>query len=123
MLLSQSTSFAALAGRALDSGAFTLSATASSGLTVSFGSLTTSVCSVTGDSVALLTVGTCTIAADQAGNATYAAAPQVQQSFVVSPAGGTGGGSADIPTLPEWGAILMGLMLLTLGMRRRQQGR
>lgn len=120
MLLSQSTSFAALAGRALDSGAFTLSATASSGLTVSFGSLTTSVCSVTGNSVALPSIGTCTIAADQAGNATFPAAPQVQQSFVVSPTGGTRGGSADIPTLLEWGAILM---LLTLGMRRRQQER
>lgn len=120
MLLSQSTSLATLAGRALDSGAFTLSATASSGLAVSFSSVTTSVCSVTGNSVALPSVGTCTIAPDQAGNATCAAAPQVQQSFVASPAGGTGGGSADIPTLPEWGAILM---LLTLGMRRRQQGR
>jgi hypothetical protein len=78
---------------------------------------------LTGNSVALLSVGTCTIAADQAGDATYAAAPQVQQSFVVGPAAGTGGGSADIPTLPEWGATLMGLMLLTLGMRRRRQGR
>ena len=73
VLLLQGMSFATLAGRALDSGAFTLSATASSGLAVSFSSVTTSVCSVTGNSVALLSVGTCTIAADQAGNTTCAA--------------------------------------------------
>jgi endonuclease/exonuclease/phosphatase family metal-dependent hydrolase len=119
VLLAQSTNFAAIADRALDSGAFTISATASSGLAVSFSSLTASVCSVTGNSVALLTVGTCTIAADQAGDSTYAVAPQVQQSFVVGPAVGTGGGSADIPTLPEWGAILLGLLLLTQGLRHR----
>jgi photosystem II stability/assembly factor-like uncharacterized protein len=36
-------------------------------------------CSVTGSTVTFLTVGTCTIDANQAGNGTYAPAPQLQQ--------------------------------------------
>ncbi|OIO01429.1 MAG: hypothetical protein AUJ49_07800 [Desulfovibrionaceae bacterium CG1_02_65_16] len=63
----------------------TLSATASSGLTVSFTSATTGVCTVTtGGALTFVTTGTCTINADQAGDGTYAAAPQVSQSFAVN---------------------------------------
>jgi len=63
----------------------TLSATASSGLTVSFSSATTGVCTITsGGALTFLTAGTCTINADQAGNATYLAATQAQQSFTVN---------------------------------------
>ncbi|MFM9916331.1 MAG: ExeM/NucH family extracellular endonuclease [Rhizobacter sp.] len=114
----QTIGFGTLASRAVDSGNFIVGATASSGLSVVFSSLTSSICTVVGNTVTLLTVGTCTIVADQAGNASYAAAPQVAQSFSVTAAGGGGGGDADIPTLPEWGAILLGMLLLTLGMRR-----
>jgi hypothetical protein len=66
-----------------------LSATASSGLTVSFNSQTTSVCTVsgpTGSTVTLVALGTCTIQATQAGNTDYAAAPSVNQSFQVTQA-------------------------------------
>lgn len=59
-----------------------LNATASSGLTVRFTTVTPSVCAVTSSgSLTMITVGTCTIATDQAGNVTYLAAPQAQQSF------------------------------------------
>ncbi|MGA2588832.1 MAG: Ig-like domain-containing protein [Bryobacteraceae bacterium] len=61
----------------------TLSATASSGLTVSFGSLTTGVCTVSGTTATLSNPGTCTIQATQAGNGTYSAAQPVNQSFTV----------------------------------------
>jgi sugar lactone lactonase YvrE len=64
---------------------FALSASASSGLPVSFNSLTTPVCAVTGTTATLLSTGTCTIQAIQAGNATYAAAPPVIQSCQVNP--------------------------------------
>ena len=37
-----------------------------------------------------------------------------------SPAGGGGSGNADVPTLPEWGAILLGLLLLGIGLRRQR---
>jgi hypothetical protein len=60
-----------------------LSATASSGLTVSFASLTTGVCTVSGTTASLTNPGTCTIQATQAGNGTYAAAQPVNQSFTV----------------------------------------
>jgi len=63
-------------------------ATATSGLPVAYVSTTPGVCTVdsTSGSLALLAAGTCTIAADQAGNGTWAPAPQVTQSFPVGPA-------------------------------------
>jgi hypothetical protein len=64
----------------------TLAATASSGLTVSFASQTTSVCTVSGTAATFLVAGTCTIQATQAGNGTYAAATPVAQSFTVKAA-------------------------------------
>ena len=64
----------------------TLVATASSGLTVSFASQTTSICTVSGTTATFLTAGTCTIQATQPGNSTYAAATPVPQSFTVNAA-------------------------------------
>ena len=62
----------------------TLSATASSGLIVSFTSATTSVCTITsGGALTFVALGTCTINADQPGNTAISAAPQVQRSFEV----------------------------------------
>ncbi len=63
-----------------------LSATASSGLAVSFASQTTGVCTVSGTTATFLTPGTCTIQASQAGNATWAAATPVSRSFTVDAA-------------------------------------
>jgi sugar lactone lactonase YvrE len=61
-----------------------LTATASSGLAVSFISETTNVCAVSGTTASLIASGTCTIEATQAGNATYAPATPVARSFTVS---------------------------------------
>ena len=68
-------------------GTYAVSATATSGLPVSFGIAPASagVCTVSGSSVSLVAAGTCTVQADQAGNASYQPAPQAQQSFTVSP--------------------------------------
>ena len=63
-----------------------LTATATSGLPVTFSSSTTSICTVSGSTVSVLSAGTCTIVAAQAGNASYQAAPSVSQSFTVSAA-------------------------------------
>jgi serine protease len=84
----QTISFGALPNHTLSDPPFTVSATASSGLAVSFSSLTTAVCTVSGNTVSLLTTGTCTIRASQAGNANYTAAPNVDQSFSVGAGGG-----------------------------------
>ena len=83
-LQSQTITFGALSNQTLGAAPFTVSATATSGLPVSFASLTTAVCTVSGTTVTLVTTGTCTIRASQAGNATYAVAPNVDQSFSVT---------------------------------------
>jgi uncharacterized protein (TIGR03437 family) len=84
---SQTVTFAALANRPFGAAPFGVSATASSGLAVSFGSTTSAVCTVSGATVTLVSVGTCTIQATQAGNPSWAAAPPVNQSFQVTQAG------------------------------------
>ena len=63
-----------------------LVATASSGLSVSFASTTPGVCTVSGNTLTLVAAGTCTLNANQAGNATYSAALQVSNSFTVAAA-------------------------------------
>jgi hypothetical protein len=62
----------------------TLSATASSGLAVSFSSQTASVCTVSGNAASFIAAGTCTLVANQAGNASYEAAPTVTRNFTVN---------------------------------------
>ncbi len=83
--LAQTISFGALSNVALGSGNVTLTATASSGLTVNYVSTTQGVCTVSGVSVTLVAFGTCSITASQAGNSTYLAATPVVQVFTVSP--------------------------------------
>ena len=64
-------------------GVTTASATATSGLPVSFSSTTPNICSVNGAVVTGIAAGSCTVAANQAGDATYNAAPQVTKTFTV----------------------------------------
>jgi len=62
----------------------TLTATATSGLTVEFSSATTAVCTITsGGALTTVSAGSCTVNANQPGNSTYSAAPQVSQSFSI----------------------------------------
>jgi streptogramin lyase len=82
---SQTITFGALSNQTYGTAPITVSATASSGLTVVFYSLKPRVCTVSGTTVTLAAVGTCTIEATQAGNADYVAAPAISQSFQVSP--------------------------------------
>jgi hypothetical protein len=80
---SQTITFGALSNQTLGTPPFTVSATASSGFAVSFASATTAVCTVSGSTVTLVAAGTCTIKATQPGNANWAAATPVNQSFQV----------------------------------------
>jgi hypothetical protein len=75
----------------------TLSASASSGLVVSFTSGNTAVCTVSGSTVTTVDTGTCMITATQGGNADYAPATDVTRSFPVNPAGGDDASSAPAP--------------------------
>jgi hypothetical protein len=80
-----------------------LSASASSGLPVSFRSDTPGVCSVSGPVVTTAKPGTCTITASQAGNTQYAPAPDQTRSFQISP--GVPGGPR-VPVIVLAGIIL-----------------
>ncbi len=80
----QTINFAALTAKTYGAAPFTVSATATSNLPVSFNSQTPLVCSVAVDSVTILAAGTCTVQATQAGNANYAAATPVDQGFTVA---------------------------------------
>jgi len=60
-----------------------LTATASSGLPVTYTSTTPSICTISGSDASLIAHGNCTINASQAGNAQYSAAPVVSQTFIV----------------------------------------
>ncbi len=83
---SQTITFSALGNKTYGDANFTVSATASSGLSVSFDSTTPSVCTVSGNTVHIVSVGTCTVQASQAGNGSYSAAANVDQSFTVNKA-------------------------------------
>ena len=77
----QTISFAPLADRTYGAADFTLAASATSGLTVSFAAR--GKCTVAGTTVHLTGVGSCTVTASQAGNANYNAAADVPRSFSV----------------------------------------
>ena len=80
---SQTINFPAITATLYAGTQITLSATASSGLPVTFTSVSTGVCTVAGNTASLLTAGTCYMHASQAGNADYTAAPTVAQDFAV----------------------------------------
>jgi len=83
----QAITFGALSDKVLADAPFEVSASASSGLAVSFAATVESagVCMVSGTTVTLIGTGTCTVTASQAGNANYLAAPNVVQAFAVNP--------------------------------------
>jgi Bacterial Ig-like domain (group 3)/FG-GAP-like repeat/S-layer homology domain/FG-GAP repeat len=62
---------------------FAIAATASSGLPITFASSTPKFCTISGNIVTVYISGGCTITATQPGNANYAAAAPVTQSFTV----------------------------------------
>lgn len=88
-LTAQTITFGTLASKTFGNAPFAVSATASSGLPVSFSSLTTPICTVGGSTVTIVAAGTCTIRASQGGDATYAPAPNVDRSFNVAKASQT----------------------------------
>lgn len=80
-------------------------ATASSGLTIAYSSLTADVCTVSGNLVLFQSAGNCQIAANQSGNANYNAALQVTQTIVINPV---------VPDAPTIGAATGGDTIATI---------
>ena len=102
--LNQAISFGTLAARTFGDAAFNVSATASSMLAVAFTSDSPSTCTVSANTVTIVAAGTCTINANQGGNGTYHAAPQVQQSFNIAKANQTISFPAQAPRVLVAGA-------------------
>ena len=80
----QTISFTGPVDREFSSTPFVVTATSDSNLSVVLTSTTQDVCTVSGLEVTMLTAGTCTLAANAAGNATYAEATEVLRSFTIS---------------------------------------
>jgi hypothetical protein len=79
---SQTISFGVLGDKPLTASPITISATASSGLPVTFASMSSTICTVSNNLVTLIAAGSCTIRAAQAGNASFSAALNVDRSFM-----------------------------------------
>ena len=78
----QTITFAPLADKAFGDPAFSVAATASSGLEVSF--TAAGKCTMSGTTVTLTGAGSCTVTAHQGGNASYHPAATVSQSFAIA---------------------------------------
>ena len=78
---------------------------------------------ITGNTVTLIAVGTCTLQASQAGDVTWLAATPVTNSFAItiSSGGGESGGSGEVP-LPLWSLLLLGAGLFGALSRQRRAG-
>ena len=85
-LIHQTITFTALPEKIYGNADFTISATATSGLPVSFASDNASVATVSGNTVHIAGAGTAVITASQSGDATHSAAPPVTQTLTVNKA-------------------------------------
>jgi len=84
-LTAQTITFGSLTEKIVGAAAFNLTATTSSGLTVSYNSSNPAVATISGNTVAIVGPGTSTITASQPGNANFAAATNVTQVLTVNP--------------------------------------
>nr|WP_320022325.1 Calx-beta domain-containing protein [uncultured Draconibacterium sp.] len=81
----QNITFSQLADPTYGDSDFNLTATASSGLPVSYSSSNTSVATIDGNTVTIMGAGSTTITASQSGNASYNAAKDAQQGLIIRP--------------------------------------
>jgi hypothetical protein len=93
---SQVITFGPIANKTFGDIPFSVSATASSGLTVSFAA--SGACTVTGSVVTITRGGACTITASQAGSANYNAATPVSQTFSIAVIERVAGVETSLPT-------------------------
>jgi uncharacterized repeat protein (TIGR02543 family) len=78
--------FGALSNKTYGDADFTLSGTSTSGLAVTYSTVGTGGCTVSGNTVHLSYAGSCTIRANQAGDTTWSPATSVDQSFSIAKA-------------------------------------
>lgn len=107
----QSISFAPLEARTVGDGPFTLTATASSGLPVTFSSDNTAVATVSGNQATIVGAGQATITATQGGNSNFDA-ESVGQTLTVNAASSGGSNSHAVPAAPAWALFGAGVLLV-----------
>ena len=83
--LNQSITFNSLPSKIYGDASFSLSASSSSGLGVSFGTSDSSIASVSGSTITINKAGSVTITASQSGNTSYNAASSVSQNLTINP--------------------------------------
>jgi hypothetical protein len=93
----QTITFGALTNRTYGNAPFTLNATASSGLPVSYGSRSTNI-AINSNTLTILGAGTATITASQSGNTNWSAATPLNQNLVIAQASNTINAFATIPS-------------------------
>jgi hypothetical protein len=86
---SQIVTFGTLSTHTYGDAPFSVSATASSGLPVSFTVGSTDQCTISGNTVTITGAGSCTVTASQVGNANYSPATSVSQTFSIAKAAAT----------------------------------
>jgi hypothetical protein len=84
--VSQTISFPQIATKIYGDASFSLNATSTSGLTISYISSDTNVATISGSTVTIIGAGTCSITASQVGNTNYNAATDVVQQLTVNKA-------------------------------------
>ncbi len=97
----QTITFADIAAKTTADASFPLSATASSGLTVSY-AVVSGPATISGNTVTITGAGTVVIQASQAGNDSFNAAKTVSQSFTVTAASGTTCSATGTILREEW---------------------
>ena len=105
---SQSITGLAALTKMLSDAPFELSATASSGLTVSYTSSDATVATVSGSTVTLTGAGTTVITASQAGNDSFAAAPNVTATLTVTDNTGIADVKAPLPVRRQGDDLVVG---------------
>jgi hypothetical protein len=88
-MINQAITFSALSSKTYGDSSFSLTGSASSGLSLSYSSSNTGVATVSGSVVTIVGAGSTTITASQPGNSSYNAATSVSQALTVSKASQT----------------------------------
>jgi alpha-tubulin suppressor-like RCC1 family protein len=110
IVTAQSITFPPIHNHSVGDAPFTVAASATSGLPVTFASLTPSACTVAGSTVTIAATGVCTIAANQSGDDDYGAVT-VPRSFAIS----TGTDPTRLVNISTRGQVLSGEDLMIAG--------
>jgi hypothetical protein len=102
----QTITFGPLSNTTYGTSSVPVSATASSGLPVSFNAGPAAVCTVAGTTVTIAGAGNCTVTASQPGNGNYQAAPSVAESFSVARAASSTGLTSSANPIKKGHAVI-----------------